>query len=367
MKIAIDARSIASSTGTYVRNLVQHLQDIDQVSSFTIFVPQGVAAELNIRASNFTIEEITAGPFSMAEQTRFLFRLVRGRYDLVHFAMPQQPLLYPRMRVTTFHDLTLVRHSTLPRGRFLNAAFRACVAGIFQFTIRANKRLIAPTRYTRGDLARFSGINESRISVTYEAADPAGGVTEPYPVTQRPFILAVGNFYDYKNVRRLVEAHGQLRQSGKDVDLVLVGNLHKAGQLLQMEIQSSRHEGVHFTGFISDAQKNWLFQNCEVYAFPSISEGFGLPGLEAMVNGAPVVASSATCLPEVYGDAALYFDPFDPSDIAATIGSVLESPDLRNKLISAGYARAESFSWRRMADETHAVYSSLAPRPRKAK
>ncbi len=114
--------------------------------------------------------------------------------------------------------------------------------------------------------------------------------------------------------------------------------------------------GVHFTGFVSDEELTWLYQHAQAYVFPSLMEGFGLPGLEAMAQGAPVVSSNATCLPEVYGDAALYFDPLSISDMVEKVEEVLNDEKLRSKLIRNGHKHISRYSWAKMAGQTHAVY-----------
>ncbi|MGH7238307.1 MAG: glycosyltransferase family 4 protein, partial [Candidatus Saccharimonadales bacterium] len=115
-------------------------------------------------------------------------------------------------------------------------------------------------------------------------------------------------------------------------------------------------KNVLFTDFITDGQLKWMYQNCRAYIFPSLSEGFGLPGLEAMVHGAPVISSNAACLPEVYGNAAHYFDPSSTRDMVTKINEVLDNDGLRQVLIQAGLEQAKKYSWERMAEQTLAVY-----------
>ena len=118
-------------------------------------------------------------------------------------------------------------------------------------------------------------------------------------------------------------------------------------------------KNVIFTDFISDEQLRWMYENTAVYCFPSLSEGFGLPGLEAMLHGAPVASSTATCLPETHGDAAHYFDPYDVEDIAHAIDDLLTDEKLRRQLIKKGKQHVKTFSWQRMAEQTLAVYNSV--------
>jgi glycosyltransferase involved in cell wall biosynthesis len=160
----------------------------------------------------------------------------------------------------------------------------------------------------------------------------------------------------HKNLGRLIDAFVVLQKTYPELVLVLAGK--KDANYARHE-ERVRREGIYnvvFTGFVSEGQLRWLYENCAVYVFPSLSEGFGLPGLEAMVHGAPVVSSNATCLPEVYGEAAHYFDPLDTSDMAAKIGEVLYDEALRSNLIKKGKEQAAKYSWRRTAEQTLEVY-----------
>jgi glycosyltransferase involved in cell wall biosynthesis len=138
--------------------------------------------------------------------------------------------------------------------------------------------------------------------------------------------------------------------------LVLAGKREYYYEQLEKYAQASGVEGVKFTGFVTDEELKWLYENAEAYVSPSLSEGFGLPGLEAMVHGLPVVSSNASCLPEIHGDAALYFDPNNADDIASKINEVLSSEGLRKNLISKGYEQTKKFSWGKMARQTLEIY-----------
>jgi glycosyltransferase involved in cell wall biosynthesis len=129
--------------------------------------------------------------------------------------------------------------------------------------------------------------------------------------------------------------------------------------MIEDRIKREGIEGVIFTDFISDNALLWLYEHCEAYVFPSLSEGFGLPALEAMAHGAPLISTNATCSPEIYGDGAHYFNPLDVEDMAAKIGEVLDNPKLRQELIKRGKKQAAKYSWRRMAEETVGVYKKV--------
>jgi glycosyltransferase involved in cell wall biosynthesis len=170
------------------------------------------------------------------------------------------------------------------------------------------------------------------------------------------FILYVGNAFPYKTRERLVDAFSL--STHKDLELVLVGKTDYFYEQLRDYIANRGVPRVTLTGFVPDEELAWLYGHTVLYTFPSLSEGFGLPGLEAMLYDVPVVASNATTLPEVYGDAAEYFNPRDPKDIAHAIDTLIDDPERQKQLIAAGRKRTQQFSWSRMAKETLAVYKS---------
>jgi glycosyltransferase involved in cell wall biosynthesis len=138
--------------------------------------------------------------------------------------------------------------------------------------------------------------------------------------------------------------------------LVLVGKKNASALQTEAYFTDQNYKNIVFTGFVADDQLAWLFKNCQAYIFPSLMEGFGLPGLEAMAYGAPVASSNATCLPEVYGKAAHYFTPTNVDSIAHAVEDILSNPTYRNELIANGYERVKTYSWQRMAEQTLAVY-----------
>jgi glycosyltransferase involved in cell wall biosynthesis len=196
-----------------------------------------------------------------------------------------------------------------------------------------------------------------KFFVTYEAADFINDTPEAMPdLKEKHFIMYVGRPTPHKNLERLIEAFVILKDNKPNLILVLAGKKDQNYQRIEDMIQEKNIRDVMFTDFVSEGQLRWLYENCQAYIFPSLSEGFGLPGLEAMVHGAPVVSSDATCLPEVYGDAAQYFDPLDIGNMASVISKVLNDNKLRSSLIEKGYARLKHFSWKRMAEQTLEVY-----------
>jgi glycosyltransferase involved in cell wall biosynthesis len=168
--------------------------------------------------------------------------------------------------------------------------------------------------------------------------------------------MYVGRPLPHKNLRRLIEAYSIIRNTRDSVRLVLVGKRDKLYEQHAHWAQKEHIQGLMFTGFASDARLRWLYEHAVAYVFPSLSEGFGLPGLEAMVHGAPVIASNATSLPEIYGDAAEYFNPESVRDMVETIAGVLEDPARRQQLKRLGAQQVKQYSWQKTAEQTLDVY-----------
>ena len=356
MHIAIDARIINSSTGTYVERLLYYLQKIDTTNSYTVLIPTKDRDFWRPTSPNFSVQCIDIPNYSWKEQTEFKKILDELVPDLVHFCMPQQPLLYRGQKVTTVHDLTLLKTYNSDKNWLVFHAKQLIGKAVFWTIGRTNAHIITPSQYTKDDYIRFARIPSKKVTVTYEAADVSPGTTVTYEHPFDNYILYVGQQSDYKNIRRLAEAHQLLLQKKPNLGLILVGKKNAAIKANEAYFTKKKYRNIHFTDYIPNEQRDWLYQNCSAYIFPSLMEGFGLPGLEAMAYGAPVISSNATCLPEVYGDTAMYFDPKNVIKIADTIISVLDDEPLRKNMIKKGYAQVAKYSWKKMAEETLAVY-----------
>ena len=354
--IVIDARIINSSTGTYVERLLHYLQQVDTVNSYTILVPTKDKNFWKPTASNFSVKSADFANYSLSEQLGFKKLLDSLHPDLVHFCMPQQPVLYKGATVTTFHDLNLINTYNSDKTWLVFHIKQLVGRFVFKSVARSSRQIITPTEYTKKDLIEFSHISADKITVTYESADVVKSAVKPYKQPFKQFILYVGQQSDYKNIRRLAAAHQNLLQKHPDLGLILVGRKNASALKNEAYFNDKGYKNILFTGFIEDEQRDWLYKEAAAYIFPSLMEGFGLPGLEAMGYGAPVVSSNATCLPEVYGDAAHYFDPYSVPDIGRAIEDVLSNPTLRDELIKKGYKQLQKYSWLKMAQQTHAVY-----------
>lgn len=357
MHIVIDARIINSSTGRYVERLLTYLQAIDLDNHYTVLVPPKDVSFWRPTAKNFTILAADYANYSFNEQFGFKKFLDHLQPDLVHFCMPQQPVFYRGKTITTFHDLTLIKTWNSDKNWLIYHIKQFVGRFVFFYVARKSTALLVPSEYTKKDLLWFSRVLPTKVTVTYEASDISPTSPEPHPLPYKHFLLYVGQQPDYKNIRRLAAAHQKLLASHPDLGLVLAGRLKDDARANQAFFEKQGYKNIHFTDYISDEERDWLYAHCAAYCFPSLMEGFGLPGLEAMTYGAPVVASNATCIPEILGDAALYFDPNNTDDMAQTIGRVLDDPTLRKELIDRGHKQIKKYSWKRMAQQTHDVYT----------
>jgi len=360
-RLVIDARESGTSTGRYIDKLVEYLHKLEPAFDTVVLSKPDRINYLKSVAPDFKIVASPYKEFTFAEQLGFARQLYKLRADLVHFNAPQQPLLYFGRSVTTVHDLTTARFNNPVKNWAIYKTKQLVYKAVVFLVARKAKKIIAISKYVKNDLASFAKINTSKISVIYEAADKITEPPEKMPrLNSLNFLMYVGRPAPHKNLKRLVEALEILIQTRPDLKLVLAGKNDANYQKIQKFVEKkSLTSQVIFTGFVSEGQLRWLYENCRAYVFPSLSEGFGLPALEAMAHGAPVVSSSATCLPEIYGSAALYFDPLEVSDIAAKIGQVLDSPNLRNQLVASGQAQVAKYSWDKTAGQTLEIYKNI--------
>ncbi|MDX1735877.1 MAG: glycosyltransferase family 1 protein, partial [Halioglobus sp.] len=299
MKIAIDARTIATSTGRYIERLLTYLQQADEDNEYLVLVRSQDKQYWQPAGENFRIVEADFADFSLAEQLGLLRLLRRLQPDLVHFCMPQFPVLYRGRFVSTVHDLTVFHPLAGPGNTVrsqLSFRLRRLVFGhVLRRAVTGAQRVITPSEFTRGALLeRIDGALHENIHVTYEAADPIS--VEPAPMAELAdarFALYVGRAWPSKNLRTLIDAYGSVKKKHPDLKLVLAGRREACHDDLQAYARQQGIADIRFPGFVSEGQLRWLYENAAVYVFPSFSEGFGLPGLEAMQHGAPVLASNS--------------------------------------------------------------------------
>ncbi len=360
MHIAIDARIVNTSTGRYVERLLTYLEKQDTSEhTFSILVPSKDINYWQPTKKNFTIVPADYHWYTMEEQVGFYLFLRRLNADLVHFCMPQQPLLYRGLSVTTVHDLNLLRITENEgMSSFVLKAKQFIFGHLLRTVMKRSAYILSPTEFGKQDMLEFQKVPPEKIIVTYEAADLVSKTEQPVArYKNKKFIIVVGRAETYKNQKGALMAHQLLLKNHPDLHLVIIGKRDDTSRKLEEWALEEGYRQFEFFGFASDAELAWFYNHCAVYAFPSFMEGFGLHALEAMKHGAPVVSSNATCLPEVLGDAALYFDPTKPHDMAKQITRVLDDTKLRTQLIKKGAAQAKKYSWDRMAKQTLDAYN----------
>lgn len=357
--IAIDARIINSSTGRYVERLVTYLQDVDTTNEYTILVRAKDVDFWKPRNKNFTVKVAEFDNYSFAEQLGFKSFLNKLKPDLVHFCMPQQPIGYKGKKVTTFHDLTLLNTYNSDKNWLVFHAKQKVGKYVFKKVTETSDHIIAISNFTKTALQETFPTPDEKISVIYESSDVSNIAPKKVELPFKKYILYVGQQSDYKNIKRLGDAHQILLAKYPDLGLVLAGKKNASAQANEAYFTEKKYQKIHFTDFVPDEQLSWLYTHAQAYIFPSLMEGFGLPGLEAMGYGTPVVSSNATCLPEVYGPAAHYFNPTDTSDIAEAIDQVLSDDKIRTRLSKAGFKQIKKYSWKKQAKETYNVYKQV--------
>jgi len=378
MRIGIDARlwgPYGRGVGRYVENLIKNLEKIDRKNEYVIFLREQNFGLYQPRNKKFSKVLLDVPWYTAREQAVLPSFFSAQRLDLLHVPHFNVPILYSGKTVSTIHDLTMLKFGgkrTTTRSLPVYLLKRSGLQAILGAAARKSAAVITPSKFVRDEVVQTFGISPKKVSVTYEAGVLAGKERTPqekqvervlgkYKIVP-PYFLYVGGFYPHKNLDRLLRAVKLLNEElGKEAELVMVGSEDDfRKKLMQQALEIGALKYLVFTGYVTDADLVDLYQKSEALVQPSLSEGFGLPTVEAMSLGTPVVQSETSCLPEIAGKAALYFDPYKPRDMAEKMGKILGSKSLRSRLSKAGLKRSEDYSWEKMAKETLKVYEKAA-------
>ncbi len=319
---------------------------------------------------NWRIEHVDAASRERRlwwEQTRLPGALARLGVDVLHSTHHTLPLRPMRARrVVTVHDVTFLR---IPK-RYPPAR-RLYMQTMTRLAARVADAIIVPSMTVRGDVIELLHADAAKVHVVYEAAgeqyrpldrEASMEVARRCGV-DRPFVLSVGSREPGKSRARLIRAMHELRGEGIDRALLVVGQkAWKFEEELTLVRELGMGDRVIFAGYVAAEDLPALYAAADLFAFPSLYEGFGVPVLEAMACGAPVVTSNVSATAEVAGEAALLVDPLSVASIRDGLRSLLSDGALRSRLSRRGMERAARFSWRRAADETHAVYEGVMER-----
>ena len=370
MRIGIDARfygSIGKGLGRYTQKLIEKLEKVDGENRYFVFLRKENFDEYRPKNKNFQKVLADYRWYTFAEQIMMPRLLGKYELDLVHFPHFNVPIFYRKKFVITIHDLILIHFPTL-RGTTLNPLFYFFKFLAYKMTIKSAisraRRIIAVSEFTKKDIVDNYKVQGNKIKITYEACedfcffseDSAKTILKKYGIIN-PYIMYVGNAYPHKNLSRLVLAFNKIRESEEDLRLVLVGKEDYFYRQLKETVRRKKIENVIFAGFVPDCDLDELYKNSRAYVFPSLYEGFGLPPLEAMAKGVPVASSSHSCMKEILGNSAWYFDGRRIEDMADKIIEILKNEPLRKELIGKGYDRAKKYSWHVMARKTLEIYN----------
>ena len=388
LRIVFDARRVADfGIGTYIRNLVRALARVDDRNQYKLITTGPAVRELaglpdNFETAVFAEPKRSAAPQSGLAQIRYGLFLRKLDADLFHIPLNAVPLFMPKPYLVTIHDM-----STLLFGNEAGYGGRPRHFFLRRGLIRAD-RVIAVSMATCRDVETVLRIPASRMRVVYNAPDPTFYAHQPAVLgrglgeesgysseiqrvldryrIQYPYLLYVGRTNPHKNIPRLVEAFAVLRGEIQDhpvyrnLRLLIIGDeISRYPALRHAVIQSRVEDSVRFLGFVPIETLRVFYQAAAAFVFPSLYEGFGLPPLEAMACGTPVVCSNVSSLPEVVGEAAEIVNPENVFDIARGMREVLLDAALRDRLVERGFDQARRFSWERTAQQVLDAYEEI--------
>ncbi len=372
MHIVIDARLASpeqGGIGRYISELISQLTHQDRTNKYSLLLRHNNWDSVKNLPANFQKVLADIPWYSWREQVLLPSLLHSLQPDLVHFPHWNLPLTFRGRFVVTIHDLILLHFpsrqaSTLGPLRYYlkNLAFRR----VLRHAVNNAAHIICPSEFTRQDIHTSFRIPLKKISVTAlgvtslpTATTTPAATVKKYGIS-KPYALYVGVAYPHKNLSGLLAAwQTYQRLHGKNHQLVLVGRRNYFyEQLFKQHAEMFVNGSVIFTDFVPDIDLPALYQGAKLYVFPSLYEGFGLPPLEAMQYGVPVLSSNRTCLPEVLQGGATYVDPTDPAAFATALHRALTDNQLRSTLIKNGYELYPHYSWAKLTTKTISIYQN---------
>ncbi len=373
MRIGIDARfygPIGKGLGRYAQKLIKYLEKIDHQNDYFIFLRKENFE--NYQPQNPRFKKVLADCrwYSLKEQILIPLKVWQYKIDLMHFPHFNVAIFCPCKFIVTIHDLIVTKFPTKKATTLGPLFYKLKWLGykiIIYWAVKRADKIITVSNFTKKELINYFKINPEKIMVTYEAVDENRGVEinkenflSKFKIN-KPYLLYVGNAYPHKNLERLIKAFKNLlEESCEDLQLILIGKedyFYK--QVKNYTDKLNLNEKVIFADFIDDNNLGLFYKNALIYVCPSLYEGFGLPGLEAMKYGLPIVSSNVSSLPEIYGEAAIYFNSDDYKDMAQKMHQAIKSKDLRESLIKKGLEQIKNYSWLKCAEQTLEIYKNI--------
>ena len=374
MKILIDGRLYGlenAGLGRYLINLVKELGKLDAKNEYVLLLRKKYFDSLNL-PDNWKKVLADFPHYSFSEQLKLPVLIMRQKPDLVHFPHFNAPIFYRGNYVVTIHDMLMHKSvglaaTTLPAPLYFIK--RLGYRFVFDNAVRHSKKIIVPSQTVKKEVISTYKVAGNKIHVTYEGVD-LKNISFTTNSAQNPYFVYAGNAYPHKNLKRLVEAIVLLNTNNvHTVNLLVASSRGIFTQRLEDIIRNQNAEKyVKLLGFISDDELFNLYKNSVGFVFPSLSEGFGLPGLEAMATGTLVLASDIPVFREIYKEHAAYFNPTDAESIKRTMENALKmGKNLRADRIEKAKNFVKRYSWTKMAEETLNLYAESCDSLRQGK
>jgi glycosyltransferase involved in cell wall biosynthesis len=357
--------------------LIRNLQQIDHENEYVIFIKPDEDDQVIKETPNFRIEKLNGGFYPQWEQIALPKAAKKAGCDILHCTSNTAPVFTDIPLVVTLHDiiymesnyLKILKGSGSSYQKFGNIYRKMVVPQI----VKRSKKIITVSHFEKNRIADFFGMKgDSRLTAVYN------GVSEHFkPVTDTAELQRVRNKYHLpdkyffflgntdpkKNTKGTLQAYSSfVRKAGNDIKLLMLDyDRSELGKILEEIGNPSLIDQIKLTGYVVNTDLPAIYSMCELFLYPSLRESFGIPMLEAMASGAPVITSNTSSMPEIAGDAAVIINPFKPAQITTAMINLLNDNELRSANIEKGFAQARSFTWRRMAEEVLDIYKEIGP------
>lgn len=366
MKILIDARMYGleyTGIGRYVMNLLENINAIDNKNDYYVLLQRKYFRTLTLN-NNFTKVLADFKPYQISEQIGLLKILLNLKPQLAHFPHFNIPLFWRGKYVVTIHDMTMHRSNTTASNLqpFKYWVKKFVYKFLFRMVVQNSVKIFTPSETIKNEISSYYKLPKSKVVVTYEGFSSHKHkiksnkkVLKKFGIEERRYLLYVGNLYPHKNIMKAVAALKHVNESGLNIKFLIVSKKDKFFVSLEKYLKGNAiSKQVIFTGFVDDSELEVLYANSLAFIYPSLSEGFGLQGLEALSAGTQLICSDIEVFREIYGDYATYFDPQNLYSIARVIKHI--SSNTKRLNIQKLY---EKYSWVKMARLTIDVYNSI--------
>lgn len=375
MRIGIDARMLhKAGIRRYTTELIYNLSEIDPDNQYCLYLPpQGEIHDIAPLNANFEPVYLNAPLFSLKEQFLFVSHIKKSKLDLLHTTFDFGAPLWPvKNVVVTVHDVFFG-----PGTFFRNYKTKMMYQILTRYSVKKSTAIIVVSEFIKKKLLHYIPLNDKKIKNITVIPNGIGSEfksSAPQEELQyirkkygfnRKYLLCVGSFASrIKNLPRILEAYSRLPESIlANFQLIIAGEFFSRVPEASAVIKKlEAHNSVLCLGYVPDEDLPALYRHAEVFVFPSLHEGFGIPIVEAMASGTPVITSNTSAMPEIAGNAAIFVDPYNVKEISERMAEILMNENLRDMLTERGFAQAQKYSWHKTAQKTLEVYQSVMRR-----